>query len=124
MREIKFRAWLRDKKEMYYSDQNTASRMNGLELFTQKVGNAEGFTPEVMQSTGLKDKNGVLIYEGDILKCSRLENEITIVEYIDDMFHLKSTRHPNLSNGNYRMATLADTSEIIGNIYENPELLK
>lgn len=57
-REIKFRAWLQDKAKMYYQSDNTASGMNGLARFVDIVSSAKGYTPDVMQYTGLTDKNG------------------------------------------------------------------
>jgi len=63
---------------------------------------------------------GVKIYEGDIFD---YKGQMVIVEYIDDMFHLKSTKYPNLSNGNYRLATLHNRFKVIGNVTDNPEFL-
>ena len=76
------------------------------------------------QYTGLEDKNGKEIYEGDIFNYRSYSNGIVYVEYHEDMFHLKSIKYPNLSPGNFRLASLNEQLEIIGNIYENKELLK
>lgn len=62
-REIKFRAWIGN--EMVYQSDNTASCMEGLELFAIKVGSVKGGTPPIMQFTGLKDKDEKEIYEGE-----------------------------------------------------------
>lgn len=77
----------------------------------------------LMQSTGLKDKNGTEVYEGDIVKCSRgcphaiyWEKELG-GSYIGGMpaWYLSGLREGYAWTG---------TEEIIGNIYENPELLE
>ena len=85
---------------------------------------------DVMQFTGLKDKNGKEIYKGDIL---RIINEydkvnITEVKFIDGGFTVED------DFGEYDMTTIGwainiwdnenSNYEIIGNIYENPDLLK
>jgi len=72
----------------------------------------------VMQCTGLKDKNNKWIYEGDIVKDINIPSYFCIVEWIKGGFYLKST----VSNS----FLLFDTTqqEVIGNIYENPELLE
>ena len=76
---------------------------------------------EIMQFTGLLDKNGAQIFEGDLFD---YKGQIVIVEYVDDMFHLKSTKYKNLSPGNYRLNTIGPRLEILGNIHQQPELLK
>ena len=77
----------------------------------------EGGKP-VMQCTGLKDKNGELIYEGDIVKHSK-SNQQYKVQWNDKGFWQLD---------DYAMARsakfLEENYEVIGNIYENPELLE
>ena len=76
--------------------------------------------------TGLKDKNGVEIYEGDTLQTPKGKGKITWEEgrfwfECEDKwpYSIISTR---ADTGKYDIAT--DDSEVIGNIYENPELIK
>lgn len=112
-RELRFRVWYPDAKQMHpVSDYNVG------ECIVYKKNNPGRI--EIMQSTGLSDKNGKEIFEGDILS---YRTEPVVVEYHTDMFHCRSTKYPNLSPGNYRLATLREVCEIIGNIYENPELI-
>lgn len=75
----------------------------------------------LMQSTGLKDKNGKEIFEGDILGTQDgLLNGV--VEYRTDLGMLTNSliRYNNFE----RLCNVASDREIIGNIYENPELLE
>ena len=67
------------------------------------------------QYTGLEDKNGVEIYEGDFISC---QNKIGQVKYEESMFVVDFERTKG------HLFTISDKCEIIGNIYENPELLK
>ena len=111
MREIKFRAWDDVEKRMYYGNTEQFDDMLGF-----RFQHFETDKPVYMQYTGLKDKNGREIYEGDILKC---ELYFGAVEWIEDwaMFAINNDRLESL-------ILWASVSEIIGNIYENPELLK
>ena len=115
MREIKFRAWDEINHEMLDADDmkyGVQYNNKTLSLISQK----ECFT--FMQFTGFKDKNGVEIYEGDIIKGLHdfgmvFEERMTSVHYDDDFC-------------GYPVFTywLRKTIEVIGNIYENPELIK
>lgn len=73
---------------------------------------------KIMQCTGLKDKNGKLIYEGDIIKDLIIPEIFYIVKWFNSGFYLESTISGSFLKFN-------DTQqEVIGNIYENPELLE
>src|ERR1035437_2744061 len=112
MREIKFRAWDKEKKELW--------SWEDMALVTF-IGVTQDPRMTLMQYTGLKDKNGKEIYEGDIV--SGYANPSVVVIEPDIGF---GTRLPNkLWNG--LLKTWINSSvgcEVIGNIYENPELLK
>lgn len=73
----------------------------------------------LMQSTGLKDKDGKDIYDGDIVHAySEGARLIGVIEYFDNAYCIKD------KNGIYNsLWTNAEQYEIVGNIYENPELL-
>lgn len=123
-REIKFRAW--DGKAMYCSDTEniTFSFDNmGWLVGTNMRGEQKrllthaGSGGILMQYTGLEDKNGKEIFEGDILK-NTFGNYA--VEYYDLNFQLENFDHYGM-DGEYPPF---EESEIIGNIYENFELIK
>ena len=76
-----------------------------------------------MQCTGLKDKNGKLIYEKDIIKCSHgCEFAIGVIEW--DSKELQFALKIEDAFYSIRQETKFDIIEILGNIYENPELLE
>jgi hypothetical protein len=114
MREIKFRAWY---EEMLYF------QMNGL---PQVVGEClDGGQPiPIMQYTGFKDKNDKEIYEGDIIRVEgpmRLPHEVV---WWSGGFSLRPYDEPAFDGmQELGRALPEDLWEVIGNIYENPELL-
>ena len=113
MREIKFRAWNTDYKEMWHwKDVKQSTPIRLLEEANNVV---------FMQYTGLKDKNGKEIYEGDIDEYSKtqviylLEEGGFCLARFDEKGRVSA--RTRLNNGNEKCL------EVIGNIYENPELL-
>lgn len=76
---------------------------------------------DLIQYTGLKDKNGKEIYEGDIVKCCRYIDSysVSVVTYQRAMFRVIE----NAIGSTYLGQNGEDILEIIGNIYETPELL-
>ncbi len=75
----------------------------------------------LMQFTGLKDKNGKEIYEGDIVKQDA--NNIGFIEYDKGSFSVVDRPLSDYEIGAGYIGDMSDTWEVIGNIYENPELL-
>jgi len=87
---------------------------------------------ELMQFTGLKDKNGIDIYEGDIIRYFNLSGELAIgiIVFKDGSFRFKNTNNQEVrqwNDGNHDWYSIENIElfemEIIGNIYENPEFL-
>ncbi len=76
---------------------------------------------ELMQFTGLKDKNGAEIFEGDILQIDGYESAYP-VEWSDSVFY--TTHYSDFSPLYKVMECDGYRIKIIGNIYENPELLE
>jgi len=133
MREIKFRAWekLREEHgetyggEMFYSEEADIKRACGFVIETDSGYSNDDFI--WMQYTGLKDKNGKEIYEGDILSLSRCNPKEYKVGFIEGAFCLCFIKgiwknHYALDM-NYIQQSLKKKSEVIGNIYQNPELV-
>ena len=79
-----------------------------------------------MQYTGVKDKNGKEIYEGDIIEYSWLWqdktiNKFAIVIFVDGMFCLNNPKRKDLK---VTTAVPNKTGLVVGNIYENPDLVE
>ncbi len=107
MREIKFRAW-DGTGSIMFSDVH--KRID----FCEILHIPDHFT--VMQYTGLKDKNGKEIYEGDIQDYGN--GRIVVVEFKDGCFGLR------MPNGDFEKTWVRpDQFKVIGNVYENPELI-
>lgn len=114
MKDLKFRVW--DKKTKRYWKQKEMSEIGGF-YYTYGVDPDENEF-DLQQYTGLKDKNGKEIYEGDIAKgvSSLFEFKKGIVKFHSGMFSL----------GNDHEGSALDSCwdvEVIGNIYENKNLL-
>ena len=133
MREIKFRAWDKDNEEMIFQDGDIYSfRLDGDGLTVGCVGfqhvNEGGNyverkiweVPEqvVMQFTGLQDKNGKDIFEGDLVRCGG--DMVLGIGFEDGAFLAR------YDGGRAELYRDFDPKkcEVIGNIYENQELLK
>jgi len=132
-REIKFRAWLKTNKIMTEIDK--IDFINNEVAFGFYEGSIDAV--ELMQYTGLKDKNGKEVYEGDLFyyTCPRecLER-LCKITYCPDKMGIEvvqiceNEEEPIWAfvDGweTYETAKYLTTIEIIGNIYENPELLE
>jgi uncharacterized phage protein (TIGR01671 family) len=131
MREIKFRVWHKIEKR-WINLNGVSIEFNGC----TNPGNVYSITEqgvlheidikdvELMQFTGLKDKNGKEIYEGDILYHDRHDKK-TIMKWVDDYACFASETIDEVVNGefNYYQRIDEKSLEVIGNIYENPELI-
>lgn len=136
MREIKFRGYAKQKMvnsqwlegfgiyELEYAEHyaKEIGRSSDWYLFTEG-GNYCVYPESIGQYTGLKDKNGKEIYEGDLLKAVAyaINQEVTgVVNYNSELAHYCLD-----TDNNKRIVFLGlINTEVIGNIYENPELLE
>jgi hypothetical protein len=114
-REIKFRAWNKEENEMCISTSHLESWFN-----------QPHYIP--LQYTGLKDKNGKEIYEGDIVKLWFDEGEEVfwnsfLVKFFEGCFICEFLQGDTEEYPIFEYWNDSKDLEIIGNIYENPELL-
>ncbi|MCI3922460.1 YopX family protein [Paenibacillus sp. TRM 82003] len=128
MREIKFRVWSKENGFMYEWED-----LLGFDGFKEHMEIAEtgdqNHSP-MMQYTGLKDKNGKEIYEGDVLHVLELTNKelssyASPVEFIDFGFLVTEPNGTQVPLACFHKSSYPLFEiEIIGNIYEHPSLLK
>lgn len=153
MKEIKIRAWDKFNKVMVYSDKNyplseykiefdwtNGNKLSLMKLIDARYGEFRTFDADIMQSTGLEDKNGKEIYTGDIIKVLRKhwnncgkEYLEKITEEIGEVVFYKnweiSLKTKEKEGTLYQpfLWIFEDEEdheiEIIGNVYQNKDLL-
>lgn len=124
----KFRAW--DKRENTMRDVavlhfTKGGKVNSIEYWKtpSELKSYHVRNLVLMQSTGLRDKNGVEIFEGDVLYYIPFESHIndSIVVFEKGSFCKKMLRNGKLTSVKF---IDSEEYEVIGNIHENPELLE
>ena len=122
MRDIKFRVWDNERNAMFNSKSVDIDFFEGkIEITSDTIRYDEVYTDEIkdfelMQYVGCKDKNNKEIYEGDIVKTK---------EHIGQIIYSKGMFFIDVKGDFYLpIYNVSEFMEVIGNIYENPELLE
>lgn len=133
MREIKFRAWDLEKRrygEVRHIDYNFEREISSVWCWFS-VHEREVYLPEgtfvLEQYTGLKDKHGKEIYEGDIVKLEMWDDRLEKMVYIHTTEVIWNTRYARFDTTHRDVLSdeLADDCfEVVGNIHENHELVE
>ena len=137
MREIKFRAWDISNKKMLiqkekYNDFEDLTNFLQFEVWDLLDCDEDKKNIILMQFTGLKDKNGKEIYEGDIVEIKEethkrlqgFKGQKYKVIFNEGSFEIKREINIGIEQNNLGTVNSYICLEIIGNIYENPELLE
>jgi uncharacterized phage protein (TIGR01671 family) len=128
--EIKFRAWSSIAENMF-NNQVSLDILAQQELF--RIAGKEDLWPDFtfMQYTGLKDKNGKEIYEGDIIELGETNFTKEVIIFDKGSFGIKASwlkdnkyGDPFVELNKYCNPVFEGCVLIVGNIYENPELLE
>ncbi|QYR68799.1 hypothetical protein JY401_05490 [Fusobacterium animalis] len=124
MKELKIKAWLKKEKKMvaiigidfnyeyirYTEDDN---------LFNENYKTAEFKNIELLQFTGLKDNGGQELYEADVIKFNDGIDDIYGLISYDDEDAVYCVSYENVTE---HLSNMAGDFEIVGNIFENPDL--
>lgn len=132
---FRFRVWNKTEKKMIYNAEFAYDGMNynSDNLLGNNVNNGhicclaeylEDDNYNIMQCTGLKDKTGKLIFEGDIVKCNEFVYRVEYDNIRFASFVLIRTNKLDIFKHYFGEAVESEDVEIIGNIYESPELLQ
>ena len=115
MRELKFRAWCKSEKKMTYNIQNEfEERIElGMDCFSDYLKNDDFI---VEQYTGIKDKNGKEIYEGDIVSKHNSDTKGVVKQVKDGQWAIY---WDNVPDGYYVLFKYSNLCEVIGNIHED-----
>lgn len=130
----RYRAWVKIEKRMVFSDDILTIDYENKEIVTQQVYFENGLPDdrdiycydfdeiELMQSTDMVDRDGKIIFEGDIVKMSKdVYSEPTyyeVVRHRGGAYRLESKQH------GCELWLRHTDCDVVGNIYENPELLE
>ncbi len=133
MRHIKFRVWDKQKREFFPIKNGMALSIGDTDKYLSFVTN-QGLYPipptgqkdlgedrwVLQQFTGLYDSEDEEIYEGDIVKYHTNGELVRPADHISEVFWIKGDLWPRIEND----CIVGNNCTVIGNIFENPELLK